>query len=600
MNKKDSFESIWVQAESRTDSEQDLNAIAERYEIDPMIARIIKSRGVDGDEAIRKYLYGAVPDLYPPKLMKGCVEAAKLLKQKIEEGKRIRIIGDYDIDGVCATYILYRIISRCGGTTDYRIPDRIEDGYGLNQELLEAAVRDGIDTVITCDNGISAIEEIRFAKQQGLTVIVTDHHEPKYEETEASGRRYLLPEADVLVNPKQPGCTYPFRGLCGAAVAWKVVCMLGHICGLQNSELCALLPFVGIATIGDVMDLVDENRILAREGLRRIAATDNLGLRALAQVNEIDLNHISSYHIGFVIGPCINASGRLDSASRSVELFLAKSEAEALELAGQLKALNDKRKAMTEQAVGQACEEIEAGKYGDDRVLVVYLPDCHESIAGIVAGKLREYYYRPVFVVTDTKDGAKGSGRSIEEYPMFDEMVKCEDLFRKYGGHAMAAGFSLKRENIETMRRRMNENCTLSREDLTEKLRIDAEMPLGCISERLVEQLSLLEPFGKGNEKPNFTESELTLYRASILGKNANVLKFRAGDREGHYIDALYFGNVDEMRAYLEKCYGKERAEGLFGGRGGGMKLAVAYYPSINEYMGRRSLQITIKSYRQA
>ncbi len=600
----------------------DFREIAQKFGIDPVTARILRNRDVVGDEAIRRYLNGTLADLYAPELLKGCVEAAELLKKKISAGKRIRIIGDYDIDGVNATYILYRTIQSCGGDVDYEIPDRMKDGYGLNVHLLELAVQEGVDTVITCDNGISAIEEIRYAKQNGLTVIVTDHHEPKYEVIEnelASGepessvsetdtsddadvcsgtRSYLLPEADVLVNPKQPGCSYPFKKLCGAAVAWKVACALGRICGIPESETEALLPFVAFATVGDVMDLEDENRILVKEGLKRIAATDNAGLRALIAANGLDAAGISAYHFGFVLGPCINASGRLDTARRSVRLLLSQTREEAEQLAEQLKALNDERKLMTERAVEEACARIDSGEYGDDRVLVVYLPDCHESIAGIVAGKLREYYYRPVFVVTDAKEGAKGSGRSIETYSMFDEMVKCGDVFTKYGGHPMAAGFSLEKDRIEEMRRRLNENCTLSEQDLVEKICIDVPMPIDYITEALVEQLDLLEPFGKGNEKPLFAEAGLTLLSARILGKNANVLKFRVRNQTGRIMDAMYFGEIDEMRTYLEARYGAQRVQELFWGRGEGLTLDVTYYPSINEYMGRRTLQIVIRNYR--
>ncbi len=592
MSKRKKLEK-WVVTAKRAD----FSAIAQRFGIDPVLARVIRNRDVVGDEAIRRYLNGGLSDLYAPELLKGCVEAAKLLRQKIEQGRKIRIIGDYDIDGVNATYILYRTIQACGGDVDYEIPDRMKDGYGLNIHLLELAVQEGIDTVVTCDNGISAIEEIRYAKQNGLTVIVTDHHEPKYEEIDGI-RRYLLPEADVLVNPKQPGCPYPFKKLCGAAVAWKVTCVLGRLCGLPASEAEDLLPFVAFATVGDVMDLEDENRILVREGLKRIATTDNPGLQALIAVNGLDAAGISSYHFGFVLGPCINASGRLDTARRSVRLLLSQTREEAEQLAEQLKALNDERKQMTDQAVEEACALIDSGEYENDRVLVVYLPDCHESIAGIVAGKLREYYYRPVFVVTDAQEGAKGSGRSIEVYSMFDEMVKCEDVFTKYGGHPMAAGFSLERERIDEMRRRLNENCALGEQDLVEKICIDVPMPIDYITEGLVEQLALLEPFGKGNEKPLFAEAGLTLLGARVLGKNANVLKFRVCNRAGRIMDAMYFGDVGEMRDYLEERYGVQRVQELFWGRGEGLTLDVIYYPSINEYMGNRTLQIVIRNYR--
>ncbi len=575
----------------------DFNAIAEKYGIDPVIARIIRNRDVVGDAAIEEYLYGTVSALHEPRLLKGCSEAASLLREKIRSGAKIRIIGDYDIDGVNATYILYTAIARCGGSVDYEIPDRMRDGYGLNLHLIELAASEGIDTVITCDNGIAALEEVAFAKEQGLTVIVTDHHEPLFEKRDGE-RICHLPEADVLVNPKQPGCTYPYKKLCGAAVAWKVVCELYRICGILAAETESLLPFVGFATIGDVMDLDGENRVLVKEGLSRLRHTENPGLRALAEVNKLDIRTVSSYHIGFVMGPCINASGRLDTARRSVRLLLSEEAEEARSLALELKALNDDRKNLTARAVEEACGLIEGGTYAQDRVLVVYLPNCHESIAGIVAGKLRERYYRPVFVVTDGESSAKGSGRSIEAYSMFDEMVKCGDLFLKYGGHPMAAGFSLEKERIEEMRRRLNENCTLSETDLQEKVPVDVPMPLDYISEKLVEELAVLEPFGKGNEKPLFAEAGLQVLNARILGKNANVLKLRVMNRAGTVMDALYFGDPKEVRRYMEEKYGEQPVAELFRGTGEGLPMDLAYYPSINEYMGRRTLQIIIKNYR--
>lgn len=583
----------WFVAAKRAD----FSGIAAKYGIDPVIARIMRNRDVVGDEAIWEYLHGSMKSLHEPGLLKGCREAAQLLKEKIRGGEKIRIIGDYDIDGVNATYILYTALSRCGGRVDYEIPDRMKDGYGLNIHLLELAVSEDIDTVITCDNGIAAVEEVAFAKAQGLTVIVTDHHEPLFEETE-EGRVYHLPEADVLVNPKQPGCPYPYKKLCGAVVAWKVVCELYSLWGIPPAETECLLPFAAFATIGDVMDLDGENRVLVKAGLYRLHQTENPGLRALAQVNDLDIRKISSYHIGFVMGPCINASGRLDTARRSMQLLLARDEEEAMRLAGELKALNDERKTLTAQAVEEACRLIDGGAYEGDRVLVVYLPHCHESIAGIVAGRLRERYYRPVFVVTEGEVSAKGSGRSIEGYSMFEEMVKCADLFLKYGGHPMAAGFSLERERIGEMRRRLNENCTLSEEDLMEKVSIDVPMPLDYIREELVEELALLEPFGKGNEKPLFAEAGLRVLSARILGKNANVLKMRVMNRAGTVMDALYFGDLQEVCRYLTEKYGAHEVQELFWGRGEGLVLDLAYYPSVNEYMGRRTVQIVVKNYR--
>lgn len=582
----------WFVAAKRAD----FQGIARRFGIDQVTARIIRNRNVVGEEAIASYLNGTMEQLHDPALLKGAPEAAQLLAQRIREKKKIRIIGDYDIDGVNATYILYRALKLTGACVDYEIPDRMKDGYGLNLHLIELAAEEGTDTILTCDNGISALEEIAYAKEHGLTVIVTDHHEPRFEDS-AEGRRYLLPEADVIVNPKQPDCPYPYKKLCGAAVAWKAISLLFDLCGIDRVHTEELLPFAAFATVGDVMDLDGENRILVKEGLKRLPHTENHGLRALAQVNGLDLHAISSYHIGFVLGPCINASGRLDTARRSMKLLLAQDAQEAHELAAALKELNDERKTMTQEAVDEACQLIDGGVYRGDRVLVVYLPDCHESIAGIVAGRLRERYYKPVFVVTDSVEGAKGSGRSIETYSMFEEMVKCGDLFTKYGGHPMAAGFSLERERIDEMRRRLNENCTLTEADLTEKVSIDVPMPLDYITEELVQELELLEPFGKGNEKPLFAEREIRLLGARLLGKNRSVLKFTVMNRAGRTMEAMYFGDAEEMRLYLVSKYGEDKVQELFWGRPGYMALDLAYYPSVNEYMGRKTLQIVIKNY---
>lgn len=583
----------WVVAAKRAD----FSAISKKFGIDQVTARLIRNRDVIGDEAIADYLNGNLDSLYDPRLLKGCSEAAKLLLMQIREGRKIRIIGDYDIDGVNASYILYRGLCRCGGNVDYEIPDRMKDGYGINIHLIELAIEEGIETILTCDNGIAAIDEIAYAKERGLTVIVTDHHEVRYEELEGQ-RRYLLPPADVIVNPKQEDCTYPYKKLCGAAVAWKLICELYRLAQLPKAELKELLTFAAFATIGDVMDLDGENRTLVKEGLKQLHQSENYGLRALISANGLEQQSVNSYHIGFVLGPCINASGRLDTARRSMNLLLAKDMEQAKTLAEELKTLNDERKTLTQQAVDEACEMIESGAYDADRVLVVYLPNCHESIAGIVAGRLRERYYKPTFVVTKGETSAKGSGRSTEAYSMYDEMVACGDLFLKFGGHPMAAGFSLEEARIPEMRRRLNENCTLSEEDQMEKISIDVPMPLHYISEKLIEELSILEPFGKGNEKPLFADRGLRLLQAKILGKNANVIKLRVMNTSGCVMDALYFGEVEEMQQYLTEKYGERKVQELFYGHADGMELDLTYYPSINEYMGRKSLQIVIRNYR--
>ena len=598
----------------------DFQGIAKRFGIDPVTARIIRNRDVVGDDEIRQYLYGTRAELGDPARLQGGMEAASLLKQKIEAGKKIRIIGDYDIDGVNSTYILYRALTRCGAQVDYEIPDRMKDGYGLNISLLKLALEEGIDTVLTCDNGISAIAEIAYAKENGMTVIVTDHHEPLFEEVPEEDRAetaqpqtdtarripspdgtriFRLPPADVLVNPKQPNCRYPYKKLCGAAVAWKVVCLLYRLYGMEE-EAEQFLQFVGFATVGDVMELDGENRILVKEGLKQLRSTQNYGWRALIQANNLDFDTLNSYHVGFVLGPCINASGRLDTAKRSLRLLLAKDAAEAETLAARLKQLNDERKELTQAAVDLACEQIDGSTEVNDRVLVVYLPDCHESIAGIVAGRIRERYGKPTFVVTnaEAEDEAKGSGRSIEAYSMFEEMVKCQDLFRKFGGHPMAAGFSLPRSRIDEMRRRLNENCTMTEEDMAEKIMVDVPMPINYIRESLVEELSVLEPFGNGNEKPLFAERHLKLLSARILGKNANVLKLQVANATGCTMEALYFGIPDNILSYLTDKYGKNEVQKLLWGKVNQIEMDLTYYPSINEYQGRRTLQIVIKNFR--
>ena len=598
----------------------DFQGIAKRFGIDPVTARIIRNRDVVGDDEIRQYLYGTRAELGDPAQLQGGLEAASLLKQKIEAGKKIRIIGDYDIDGVNSTYILYRALTRCGAQVDYEIPDRMKDGYGLNISLLKLALEEGIDTVLTCDNGISAIAEIAYAKENGMTVIVTDHHEPLFEEVPEEDqaetiqpqtdtarripspdgtRIFRLPPADVIVNPTHPHCRYPYKKLCGAAVAWKVVCLLYRLYGMEE-EAEQFLQFVGFATVGDVMELDGENRILVKEGLKQLRITQNYGWRALIQANNLDFDTLNSYHIGFVLGPCINASGRLDTAKRSLRLLLAKDAAEAELLAARLKQLNDERKELTQAAVDLACEQIDGSTEANDRVLVVYLPDCHESIAGIVAGRIRERYGKPTFVVTnaEAEDEAKGSGRSIEAYSMFEEMVKCQDLFRKFGGHPMAAGFSLPRSRIDEMRRRLNENCTMTEEDMAEKIMVDVPMPINYIRESLVEELSVLEPFGNGNEKPLFAERHLKLLSARILGKNANVLKLQVANATGCTMEALYFGIPDNILSYLTDKYGKNEVQKLLWGKVNQIEMDLTYYPSINEYQGRRTLQIVIKNFR--
>lgn len=575
----------------------DFETIGERFHISPRLACLIRNRNVIGEDAIHRYLNGTALQMNDGRLMKGMEAGVLLLKKKIEEGRKIRIIGDYDIDGINAAYILLEGIEGLGGKVDSDIPDRIADGYGLNVELLKRAYEDGIDTIVTCDNGIAAADEIAYGKSLGMTIIVTDHHEVPYDEG-AGGRIYRLPPADVVIDPKQPGCEYPFSGLCGAAVAYQLVRTLCGVMGREKKEFDYLLENAAIATVGDVMELSDENRIIVKEGLKRLSSTKNLGLRALIECTNLEKDRIRAYHIGFILGPCMNASGRLDTAKRALALLRAKSKKEADMLAGDLKALNDSRKEMTEKAVAQAKELVEASKVHNDRVLVIYLPECHESLAGIVAGRIRESYYRPVFVLTDAKEGVKGSGRSIEAYHMYEEISKCKTLLTKFGGHKMAAGLSLEKENVETFRHMLNDNCTLTQEDMTEKVVIDMELPFACVTEGFIKELSLLEPFGKGNTKPVFAARNVEIISGRILGKNRNVLKLKLRDAAAATIDAMYFNHVEDFLKVLESRYGKHAVDAMLNGRQSHIAVAVTYYPELNEYMGRVTPQIVITHYR--
>lgn len=560
----------------------DFQEISQRFHISPILARLIRNRDIVGDEAIDLYLNGTIAELYDGILMKDMDVAVSILQEKIREGKDIRIIGDYDIDGINATYILLRGLRELGARVSTDIPDRMKDGYGLNQNLIDRAVEDDVDTIITCDNGIAAKEEIAYAKRLGMTVIVTDHHEIPYEET-AEGIRYQLPAADAVVDPKRHDCEYPFPNLCGAAVAYKLVETLFNVEGRDVEDIDDLMENVAIATVGDVMDLVGENRIFVKQGLEMLKRTSNKGLKALIECTQIPIERLSAYHIGFVLGPCLNASGRLDTAKRALELLNAETKKDAEILAGDLKALNDSRKDMTAQAVEEAIELVEQTEIGKDRVLVIYLPKCHESLAGIVAGRIREKYYKPVFLLTDAEDGVKGSGRSIESYHMYEEMNRCKELFLKFGGHKLAAGLSLTRENVEVFRKRMNENCRLTEDDLCEKVSIDMQLPFAYVNEALVNELECLEPFGKGNPKPVFAEREVMVHQMKILGKNQNVLKMIVSDAQGTKIEALYFG---EIKACMDRISQKNG------------KIHVTYYPDINEYMGRKTPQIIIQNYQ--
>ena len=571
--------------------------ISEKFHISPRVASLIRNRDVIGDDAIEKYLNGTIADLYDGMLMKDMDKAVAVLGEKIKENAKIRIIGDYDIDGIQSTYILLEGFRMLGADVDSDIPDRMKDGYGLNRNLIDRALEADVDTIVTCDNGIAAAEEIAYAKSMGMTIVVTDHHEVPYTEIGA-GRRYILPEADAVVDPKQEDCTYPFKGLCGAAVAYKLVEALMEAMGKDAEDADYLMENVAIATIGDVMDLVDENRIFVKQGLDMLKRTENLGLKALMGCTGVNVDKLSPYHIGFVIGPCMNASGRLDTAKRALELLEAKKVAEADLLAGDLKALNDSRKDMTAQAVEEAFIQVENSELKDADVLVVYLPECHESLAGIVAGRIREKYYRPVFVLTKGAEGLKGSGRSIETWHMYEGLNRVKHLLSKFGGHKMAAGLSMPEENLEQFRKEINEKSGITPEDLNEKIAIDMQLPFECVNEKFIEELAVLEPFGKGNARPVFAERQVQVESARILGKNKNVLKLQVKDLHGTRMDAMYFGDVNTFVEYVREKFGDIACECLLRGHGHGIVMAFTYYPDINEYQGVRTPQIVIQNYK--
>ena len=575
----------------------DFQHISEKFHISPRVASLIRNRDVIGDDAIEKYLNGTIADLYDGMLMKDMDKAVAVLGEKIKENVKIRIIGDYDIDGIQSTYILLEGFRMLGADVDSDIPDRMKDGYGLNRNLIDRALEADVDTIITCDNGIAAAEEIAYAKSMGMTIVVTDHHEVPYTEIGA-GRRYILPEADAVVDPKQEDCTYPFKGLCGAAVAYKLVEALMEAMGKDAEDADYLMENVAIATIGDVMDLVDENRIFVKQGLDMLKRTENLGLKALMECTGVNVDKLSPYHIGFVIGPCMNASGRLDTAKRALELLEAKKVAEADLLAGDLKALNDSRKDMTAQAVEEAFIQVENSELKDADVLVVYLPECHESLAGIVAGRIREKYYRPVFVLTKGAEGLKGSGRSIETWHMYEGLNRVKHLLSKFGGHKMAAGLSMPEENLEQFRKEINEKSGITPEDLNEKIAIDMQLPFECVNEKFIGELAVLEPFGKGNARPVFAERQVQVESARILGKNKNVLKLQVKDLHGTRMDAMYFGDVNTFVEYVREKFGDIACECLLRGHGHGIVMAFTYYPDINEYQGVRTPQIVIQNYK--
>lgn len=568
-----------------TNKRADFKAIGEKYGIDPVTARIIRNRDVISDEDIFLYLRGTKENLYDPNLLKDGTYLCEILEEKIKSKKAIRIIGDYDIDGVMSSFILLSALRECNANVSVKIPDRMKDGYGLNIDLITQAKEDGVDTILTCDNGIAALEEIAYAKELGMTVLVTDHHEIPFEEMDGN-RNYLRSKADAIVNPHQNECNYPNKDLCGAAVAWKVICLLFHRLGFPKEKSEEYLENVAFATIGDIMNLTGENRILVKEGLKRIRETKNVGMNALIQACGIEKSAIDAYHFGFILGPCINASGRLETAQKALELFFETNPNEATKIAQELVILNEERKTLTLEGVELAKKQYEENGYENDKVLVIYLPNVHESIAGIIAGRIRECYYKPTFVLTDAESGAKGSGRSIEEFSMYEEMCKCKDLFTKFGGHPMAAGLSLPKENIDAFRTKINE--VVSNESTwVEKVKIDVPMPISYTSFDLVRELECLAPFGKGNAKPVFADRNVTVTRMWLVGKNQNVLRLTLKTEDGMIVNGIYFGNVEAFMQYCKEKFGD-----------GEIVMNLIYMPKINVYQGRESMQFEIQNYQ--
>ena len=565
---------IWMLQTKRAD----FNGLAMRLGVSPVAVRIMRNRGLLDEREMRKYLYGTLDDLYDPRQMKGMETAAGIIEKKLIEGKKIRIIGDYDIDGVCSTYILLKGFRRAAGNgqIDYEIPDRIRDGYGINESIIRQAAEDGIDTLVTCDNGIAALKEISIAKQLGMTVVVTDHHEVP---VDVYGQ--ILPPADAVVDPKQDGETYPYHEICGAVVAWKLINVIYEDLGIPEHEWMELLEFAAIATVGDVMKLQDENRLIVKYGLKKIGSTKNTGLRMLVEKNNLDINNLSAYHIGFVIGPCLNAGGRLKSAKVALRMLLEQDPDRVSGLADELKELNDVRKDMTAKGETEAIEQVERF-YMSDKVLVVFLPECHESLAGIIAGRLREHFHKPSFVLTRGEQSAKGSGRSIEAYHMYQGLCEVSDLLVKFGGHPMAAGLSIEESDIDEFRRRLNENAKLTEDDFVPQIWIDVPMPFEYVNEKIVDELKGLEPFGQGNEKPLFAQKSLTIRNVRVLGKNRNVVKMNLVTNTGHPFDGLLFADGDR---FLEEQTGQNTID-------------MIYYPDVNEYNGTRTLQAIIKNYK--
>ena len=575
----------WFLAAKRAEFDE----IGKKYGISPVLARIIRNRDIIEDRDMERYLHGGLADLYDGSLMQDMDRAVAIIKDKIHQGKSIRVIGDYDVDGICATYILKQGLMLCGGNVDAVIPHRVKDGYGINEALIEEAYKDAIDTIITCDNGIAAAKPLEYAASLGITCVVTDHHEIPYE-MDGEKKQFCLPPAAAVVDPKREDCSYPFKKICGAVVSWKFVLKLWEGLQIDETKKRELLEFAGIATVCDIMELLDENRIIVKEALKSMANSANAGLRALIRVHDLNPAKLSAYHIGFVIGPCFNATGRLDSAEKTLELLECDNDREAIFLAAELKKMNESRKDMTEKAVDEAVQIVEEKEMWKDKVMVIYLPKCHESLAGIVAGRIKEKYARPTIVLTNGEECVKGSGRSIDAYSMYEELSKCKELFLKYGGHKLAAGLSLEEDNVEVLRKVLNENCTLTEEDMEEKIVIDVPMPLSFVTKDFLKQLELLEPFGVGNAK------NITFLSMQKMGKNKNMAKFSVSDEEGKRFTLVLFRDLEQFLESVEQKYGSKTLQDFMGNRAGvAVKMNVIYYPSINEFRGAQELQFVMQ-----
>ena len=568
----------------------DFNNIAEKYNISPIVSRIIRNRDIVEDSEINNYLNGTIDELNSPWLFKDMDKAVDILKIKISQENKIRIICDYDVDGICSGFILHQCLLNLGANVDIVIPHRIKDGYGINERLIKEASEDCVDTILTCDNGIAAIDQVKYAKELGMTVVITDHHEVVYKE-ENGERKYILPDADAVVNHKQKDCGYPFKELCGAMVAYQLMSALYDLMSEGSMYIKKMLPYAAMATVCDVVELQGENRIVVKEGIKMLKTCNDVGINALIEQCNINKNAIDSYHFGFIIGPCLNASGRLETAKIAIKLLEEQNKEAAKELAEKLRKLNEERKEMTENGTIKATEMAENS---DNKVLVIYLKDCHESVAGIIAGRVREKFNKPTIVLTDAEDGVKGSGRSIEEYNMYEELSKVREVFTKFGGHKMAAGVSLKKENIENLRKKLNENCNLTEEDLYLKVWIDMQLPLEYVTIELIDQLTLLAPFGKGNEKPVFAEKNLKIRKMQILGKKGNVLRLDIENSNGYRMTAMLFSRVMEFMSFVKEKFGQEEINKALVGQKNDIEIMVTYYPKINEYNGNTQIQIII------